>query len=503
MMPSVSTRWCDLAGTAALLGVYLSISAQFLSDLPAELGLIRDGRMMFFQSRVIAPLHNRLIHLAQQITLSPGSSDAVPLSRAQAHRIFVALRQLFVLNLTVFQRKLCPNLSHERTKAMNLNSCVNALFDPALVTASCSSCSQKSPSSVCPEHEFLMRFSQTPDYFLVLDADSFLHPDYLSLALRRFHSSLDASEDLALVQCHFSGITEHGSQLSKYAGLSTDALRNSYFYLSKCKSGFWSGTNGLFHVGRLLACARRHVASNPSQNLPRWLEFFCSKTPIEDTGTTMKLALHGLRSECLARQLSWSESPSSFASLIIQRRRWANGGLILWLDLLKAQLFGKQSRLSAEEFILRSIWLLGPSLEIAGFFAFTLHPFDPVYVALPIFLTCTALTMTDLRISLADTLLLHTLGAFLIPVHGSGVVRSVIQLITGTKQTFEVTPKDNGNPRLQWTDAVLQLVLISLILFASPLNWMTLSIAIMWVVGLHRFIGIRRLASSLLTFFER
>ena len=67
-------------------------------------------------------------------------------------------------------------------------------------------------------------------------------------------------------------------------------------------------------------------------------------TVIEDTGATIDLARQGWRVENYPARLSYSATPSDFGALAVQRRRWANGGLIILPNLL-SYLFKRSRRL--------------------------------------------------------------------------------------------------------------------------------------------------------------
>ena len=60
------------------------------------------------------------------------------------------------------------------------------------------------------------------------------------------------------------------------------------------------------------------------------------RTVIEDTESTIDLAIHGWRLLNYPERLAYSATPPDFGSLCIQRRRWANGGLLILPKLREA-----------------------------------------------------------------------------------------------------------------------------------------------------------------------
>ena len=60
-----------------------------------------------------------------------------------------------------------------------------------------------------------------------------------------------------------------------------------------------------------------------------------SPTLIEDTESSVDLAARGWRLENYPERLAFSATPPDFGALLIQRRRWANGGLLILPKLLR------------------------------------------------------------------------------------------------------------------------------------------------------------------------
>jgi cellulose synthase/poly-beta-1,6-N-acetylglucosamine synthase-like glycosyltransferase len=58
-------------------------------------------------------------------------------------------------------------------------------------------------------------------------------------------------------------------------------------------------------------------------------------TLVEDTESSVGLVTRGWKIYCYPERLSYSATPPDFGSLIIQRRRWANGPLLIVPKLLR------------------------------------------------------------------------------------------------------------------------------------------------------------------------
>src|SRR5215216_6531716 len=71
---------------------------------------------------------------------------------------------------------------------------------------------------------------------------------------------------------------------------------------------------------------------------------------------------------CTIIRSAWRSArpPSDFGALVIQRRRWANGGLIIFPRLIELWSGGQSPRAGTLETIIRSHYLLSPALANVG-----------------------------------------------------------------------------------------------------------------------------------------
>jgi hypothetical protein len=171
---------------------------------------------------------------------------------------------------------------------------------------------------------------------------------------------------------------------------------------------------------------------------------------IEDTGSTIDLIRRGWSVHNYTERLAFSATPPDFGSLVIQRRRWSNGGLLILPDLLRFCFGPKSIRASWQEALLRVHYLVSPAVASLGLLILLLIPFDTRFAynylpltAIPYFF----LYGLDLRLNgyrWADLARVYALNLLLLPVNLAGVIASLRQAVTGRKSPFGRTPKIEG-----------------------------------------------------------
>jgi chitinase len=173
------------------------------------------------------------------------------------------------------------------------------------------------------------------------------------------------------------------------------------------------------------------------------------RTVIEDTESTIDMGINGWRLFNYPERLSYSATPPDFGSLCIQRRRWANGGLLI-LPKLRRQSRARRSRGERTRFgelflrwnYMASICWSSVSLLVLLAFPFSATLISPLLglVALPYFLAMAS----DLRYcgyKRLDVARLYGFNLILLPVNLAGTVSSLVQGITASKAAFARTPK--------------------------------------------------------------
>jgi hypothetical protein len=205
---------------------------------------------------------------------------------------------------------------------------------------------------------------------------------------------------------------------------------------------YWVGANALLRVAALQEI--RQDAIERGHVVPVFIQ---DRTVIEDTGSTIDLVRRGWTLYNYPERLAYSATPPDYGSLIIQRRRWSNGGLIIMPNLV-SYCFGKaDERPGLAEIMLRGYYLCSPTFSNLGLLFLLLYPFHTSIVSPWLALTAAPyyfLYGRDLRqagYSWGDLLRVYALNLLLLPVNLAGVLQSLRQLITGRKTPFGRTPK--------------------------------------------------------------
>jgi len=168
--------------------------------------------------------------------------------------------------------------------------------------------------------------------------------------------------------------------------------------------------------------------------------------PVAASARGLELRRLGWRLHSHAERLAFSATPATFGALLVQRLRWANGGLVLVPRLLRALASRRARATTVPEAAMRLHYLvaLGPmslALLALPFCAFTGRGAR----ALPLLALCyLAMYLLDLRRSgyaWLDVGRVYALNLLLIPVNLGGLLLSLRQMATGRKPRFVRTPK--------------------------------------------------------------
>jgi len=348
------------------------------------------------------------------------------------------LRTLFDVEVRTFERKAFDNLSHEPNKAMNLNSYIGLMGKSFRVLMDGTKrLLIPAPASIADFHV------PDSDYLITLDADSIILPDY---ALRLVHFlEQPGHERVAVVQTPYSAFPGAPGRLERLAGATTDIQYIIHQGFTACSGTYWVGANALLRKRALDAIAEGDVERG--YRITRYIQ---DRTVIEDTESSIDLVMRGWSLHNYPERLAYSATPPDFGALLIQRRRWANGGLIILPKLLKylgRRAVGVTTWLEA---VVRVHYLVSITAVNFGLLIVLAVPFTenirswwlPV-TALPYF----ALYARDLQLvgyRARDLFGVYALNLLLIPVNLGGVLKSIHQLLTGQKTPFARTPKVEG-----------------------------------------------------------
>lgn len=370
------------------------------------------------------------------------------------------LIQMFDVNISSFERKTYINLSHEANKAMNLNSYISLIGSSFREEVSYDG---KLELSHCKSEQANINVPAA-DFLLTLDADSFITHDYIL----KLTYVLRANPRIAVAQTPYSAIPSAPGVLERTAGATTDVQYLQHQGYTYWNATFWVGANAILRYNALRDI--RHVTEERGFSIPVYIQ---DKTVIEDTGSTIDLVNKDWILFNYPDRLSYSATPRDFGSLIIQRRRWSNGGLILYPSML--QYARKKSiKLSLIEFLVRTQYLLSPTLTNGALMFLFLLPFNRLLITNP-FVLLVAIPYyyiygRDLRISgyrWVDLFRVYSLNLLLMPVNIAGVLMSIRQLITGKKAPFGRTPKIEGRTRMSGAQVLIQWSVFTYLLFFS------------------------------------
>jgi cellulose synthase/poly-beta-1,6-N-acetylglucosamine synthase-like glycosyltransferase len=354
------------------------------------------------------------------------------------------LRHTFAVTLSSFERKQHPNLSHQPNKATNLNSYIGLMggtwtWDPDGILH------QVAPESTSTSDTPLLPVP-APDFIVALDADSLILPDYARCMLAELTPARHSRR--AVCQTPYSAIPGASTQVERVAGATTDVQYIIHQGFTAWSGTYWVGANAMIRYAALLDIAE--TFEERGWTLRRFIQ---DRTAIEDTESSIDLALRGWSLHNVPRRLAYSATPPDFGSLLIQRRRWSNGGLLILGKALR--LLGHRLREGGSRHTLRALgeawvrihYLVSITTVNLGLLILLAYPFSSSVVSYWLPLTAVpyfALYGRDLWLMgyrWSDLFRVYALNLALIPVHLGGVLQSVRQGIFRTRPSFPRTPK--------------------------------------------------------------
>lgn len=316
---------------------------------------------------------------------------------------------IFNVEISFFERKQYPEFSHVSNKSMNLNSYLSVLGKTVL----------------------------DAEYVSVLDADSVLTYDYASRLI--YEMEKEEFKKVAVIQTPYSAFPEAPLAIERLAGATTDMTFLFHQGFTYFGATFWVGANALIRKRAL-----EDIVEHRMEDGKRVSIYVQDRTVIEDTESSVDLAEKGWQLHNFPERLSYSATPADFGSLLIQRKRWANGGLIILPKALR-YLFNHPSKW--KECFFRIHYLLSIP---AGIFGFALMQFSSVPIAdyalqmslltVPC-LICYAHDLKHFGYRYTDVIGVIGLNTVLMPVNAAGVLQSFKQIFFGKRTPFFRTPK--------------------------------------------------------------
>ena len=444
-------------------------AVKFLNDLAAKEKNI-DHVDNFFIEQVLRDLGNDL-HLVAK-ALNKSIEEDAHLSDERIQLLFEQLVWIFNCKLDYFERKKYASLTQEPNKAMNLNAYIGlmgGIYHP-----------EQTPDGLLliPVNQKKVGDLEIKDseFLLTLDADSILLRDYC-MRLVYFLQQPD-NERIAVTQTPYSSFRGAFTRIERLSAATTDIQHILHQGMSRFGASFWVGAN---------AVIRKKALEDIIEN--EWIggfevkRYIQDRTVIEDTESSVDLAVHGWGIMNYPERLSYSATPPDFGSLIIQRRRWANGGLLilpkLW-SLLQHRGKNKKGSVSVLELLLRANYMTSIAWASFGLLFLLAYPFNgqllsPLILlsALPYFIAM-AVDLKYCRYSYLDIFSIYGFNLILLPVNLAGVLKSIEQALTGKKIPFARTPKVKDR-----TSASLIYVIfpVGIVIFSLYILWLNFNAA--------------------------
>jgi cellulose synthase/poly-beta-1,6-N-acetylglucosamine synthase-like glycosyltransferase len=429
----------DPAELALLIAEY-EAAADWLESMAAG-EQVEDHVDEFFVDLVLMGLARELRLVLVGLNAAFVQHASPPWSRLD--ELYLRLTWIFNVSTETFERKKYASLSHEANKAMNLNAYISLMGHSWREEATADGVVLRKVQGD-PELEDTDRILHFPDttYLLTLDADSLLLRDYC-LRLVYFLESA-GNERVAVTQTPYSSFRGAPTRIERVAGATTDLQHILHQGMTYYGATFWVGANAIIRKRALEDIVE--VEASGAFEIRTYIQ---DRTVIEDTESSIDLGQHGWTLVNYPERLSYSATPPDFGSLVVQRRRWANGGLLI-LPKLWAQLRQSRSdrrRILVREVLLRVNYMASIAWASFGLVFLLAYPYDsrllsPIVflAALPYFLAMGS-DLRDCGHRFSDILRIYGFNLVLLPVNLAGVLKSLQQAVTGDKIPFARTPK--------------------------------------------------------------
>jgi cellulose synthase/poly-beta-1,6-N-acetylglucosamine synthase-like glycosyltransferase/EAL domain-containing protein (putative c-di-GMP-specific phosphodiesterase class I) len=394
-----------------------------------------DPADRFFDLNVLGALAEDLV--TTSLALTRAADEGVVLPAERLHQFYRRLSWTFRANVSSFERKIYANLSHEPNKAMNLNSYIG------LMGGSYQDVETVAGRVLIPSGTGRRSIDiPNTDYVVTLDADSVILPEYCLRLVYLMEQAQNA--DVAVAQCPYSAFPGSSSTLERIAGATTDIQHIAHQGMTYYNATFWVGANAVLRKRALDDVVETaYVGDWPIHR------YISDRTVIEDTESTLDLAERGWRLVNYPEHLAYSATPPDFGSLAIQRRRWANGGLIILPKLRRMarqrRELGKKTRFSEQ--LIRANYLASIAWSTTALILLLVYPFNasllqPILIALPLpYFAAMASDLRTLGYRRRDLARTYGFNLLLIPINLAGVGTSIVQAILSDKSAFGRTPK--------------------------------------------------------------
>jgi cellulose synthase/poly-beta-1,6-N-acetylglucosamine synthase-like glycosyltransferase len=452
--------------TALLAGLHSEASAWFEAEA-SNLPVVDAGSRLFAERILRGPARE---HQARATRLEAAVRRVEPLDADLLLREHRRLASRFRMAITGFERKRYANLSHEPNKAMNLNAYLGLL---GLSFREQERADGLHLEAVQGDRADLR--IEAAEYVITLDADSVLAPDYALRLLQ--HMRAPDSERIAVIQTPYSAFPDAPGVLERVAGATTDVQYVIHQGFTRWDGTYWVGANALLRSEALRDL--RTLRQERGHTVPVFIQ---DRTAIEDTESSVDLIARGWTLHNVPERLAWSATPPDFGALLIQRRRWANGGLLILPKLVRTLARGPWGWRKLAEGWVRIHYLVSIASVNASLLALLCWPFEDALrslwfplASLPYF-ALYGRELSRLGYPAGDLLRAYAMNLLLLPVQLAGVASSLVQALTGRKARFVRTPKVPGRTpapaRYHLAEAgLLALMLVALAADLADARW--------------------------------
>jgi cellulose synthase/poly-beta-1,6-N-acetylglucosamine synthase-like glycosyltransferase len=381
-------------------------------------------------------------HRERSDELAERFESEMPLDEAEILREFQRLAARFRVEMGAFERKRYENLAWKPNKAMNLNAYIGLLggryrdvrAGSALRLERCAG----EPLDLDVPHA---------DYLVTLDADSLIVHDY-TLRLVEIMERPE-NDRLAVAQTPYSAVPGTTGAVERIAGATTDIQYIVHQGFTRHGATYWVGANALIR-----SAALQDICTHREERGFEVPVFIQDRTAIEDTESSIDLVVRGWSLHNEPERLAFSATPPDFGALTIQRRRWANGGLVILPKLVRHALSRRPDWPRSSEFFLRCHYLTSIALVNFSLVLLLVVPFENAMrsawlpVASIAYFALYARDLVQEGYRKGDVLRAYALNLVLVPVNLAGVGQSIWQLITGCRSRFARTPKVANRTRV-------------------------------------------------------
>ena len=451
-------------------------------------------------ARLVFERHRELLRPTAQRVVGAFSRGAF--EPEEIDRLYGWLIAQFTVEIAAFERKRYVNLSHESNKAANLNSYLG------LIGQTVREMRADEGTHLVPCDPTAPDSASIPDapYVITLDADSLLAPDYA----RRLVAIMEApgNERIAVAQTPYTAIPRASRIVERIAGATTDIQYLVHQGFTAFGATFWVGANALLRKAALDDIREEDV--DRGYRVPRFIQ---DRTVIEDTESTIDLICRGWRLHNEPERLAYSATPPDFGALLIQRRRWANGGLLILPKLVRYAISQPLDWRLPLEVLIRAHYLGSLALSTLALAILLFFPVDEELMTPWLVLAGIPYVLLYWRDLLhagyrrGDIFRVHAFNWLLLPINAAGVLKSLQQAVTRQKIPFGRTPKVEGRTAMPAWAAVVEWGLFlyavnATVWDAGAGRWyhaaLASTTALTFGYALVRFVGVRESVEDLL-----